>query len=370
MKKRWLSLLLAVILCVGTMPAALAADTVLVVTPSAQTAAAGDTVTVNVELRGNPGVTSVQFALTYDASVLTCTGGTVGSALKGALAAVNPDKPGSAFLAAASAAPLTQDGVLATFTFRAEKAGKLRFGVTDEVLYDASGMAFSVSLEGADRGPVTPSGGEQSGTSGSSSGGGQSGTSAPPAETKPAFTDTAGHWAESYIQTAVDRGYFQGYEDGTFRPGGKVTRGAFVTVLWRMAGRPQPAGETPFTDTVGMSEEFRTAIAWAYGRGYINGRTASTFAPGAPVTRQEAMKILYYFAGGVSGLETAWTQTYDETYTDSGALASWAKAPVYWGIYNGLLSGTSATTLSPTGEANRAQLAKILVNYADKIGVQ
>ena len=35
-----------------------------------------------------------------------------------------------------------------------------------------------------------------------------------------------------------------------------------------------------------------------------------------------------------------------------------------------MISGTSATTLGVTGTANRAQLAKILVNYADKLGGQ
>lgn len=47
-----------------------------------------------------------------------------------------------------------------------------------------------------------------------------------------AFSDTAGHWAE----TAIDKwsqqyGIIQGYEDGTFRPDNSITRGAFA-VFW------------------------------------------------------------------------------------------------------------------------------------------
>ena len=118
MKKRCLSLLLATILCICMMPAALAAGTEIAVVPSSQTAAVGDTVTVTVEIKGNPGVAAVQFALTYDDSVMKCTGVSTGPALKGALSAVNPNASDGAIVAAASASELTEDGVLATFTFR------------------------------------------------------------------------------------------------------------------------------------------------------------------------------------------------------------------------------------------------------------
>jgi hypothetical protein len=39
---------------------------------------------------------------------------------------------------------------------------------------------------------------------------------------------------------------------------------------------------------------------------------------------------------------------------------------MYWGVYNEIISGTSAATLSPEGTATRAQVAKILVNYLEK----
>ena len=78
------------------------------------------------------------------------------------------------------------------------------------------------------------------------------------------------------------------------------------------------------------------------------------------------MKILFFLAGGVSGGETMLTSIYDDTFTDSGEIASWAKQAMYWGVYQELISGTTATTLSPAGTATRAQLAKILVSYVDK----
>lgn len=362
MKKRWLSLLTALLLCLGLVPPALADSTEITVTPSVQTAAEGDTFSVTVALSGNPGFSAVQFTLKYDASKMECVRASTGELLSGMLAAANPSADGGAIVAAASTEQVTGDGVLATFTFRALDGAGGEFRLADVILSDSDGSAVPFgSTAGkveAETPSVPPSPQQPL----------PEGPGVPPAaETAPRFNDTSGHWAEDYINAAVDKGFFRGYADGGFHPGDRVTRGAFVTVLWRMAGCPEPAAGTPFTDTGHLSAEFQKAIAWAFGSGYISGRTAATFAPGEPVTRQAAMKILYLYAGGVSGQELFFTKVYDDTFTDSAALAAWAKAPMYWGIYHELISGTSATTLGATGVATRAQLAKILVNYSEKI---
>lgn len=381
MKIKGMAFLLTVCMCLTMLPKAVAVDTVIQITQPGETVKAGETFTVNAEIKGNPGFSAVQFTLAYDSAVVECVATSTGPVLKGALSAVNPKAEDGAIVAAASASQLTSDGVLATFTFRTVGDGTPDFRFLDYVLSDASGSEVAFSVNGAkvekpDKpAETTPSKPAETKP-----------TETKPAETKPEetkpagpqpeeaepvehkFRDTTDHWAESYINTAVDKGFFQGYSDGTFRPGNQVTRGAFVTVLWRMAGRPQPTVAAPFTDTAALSAEFQSAIAWAYENGYVGGRTATTFAPGDPVTRQAAMKILFLYSGGQSGQEAMFAQIYDDTFTDSASLASWAKAPMYWGIYNELISGTSATTLGAGGAATRAQLAKILVNYTEKFG--
>ena len=384
MKKRCFSLLLAILLCICVVPTAAAASAEISVTPSVETVKEGDTFTVTAEISGNSGFSAVQFTLMFDESKVECVSASTGTLLKGMLSATNPSAKDGAIVAAASSSEVNGDGVLATFTFRALSDVGSAFQLADIVLSDSDGGAVPCFSTG---GKV----GTGSGTVVKPSDPKPETKPEPKPETKPEtkpeekpeqpaqpvqppaehkFSDTAGHWAESYINTAVERGYFQGYPDGSYKPGNKVTRGAYVTVLWRMAGKPEPTGTASFADTASLSAEFRKAIAWASEKGLVGGYADGTFKPGDPVTRQAAMKILYYYAGGVSGQETMFTQIYDDHFTDSGALASWAKAPMYWAIYNELISGTSATTLGVTGTANRAQLAKILVNYADKLGGQ
>lgn len=179
------------------------------------------------------------------------------------------------------------------------------------------------------------------------------------------FTDTVGHWGETYISEAAARRLFSGYGDGRFGPDDPMTRAQFVTVLWRMAGRPGGEEETPFTDIGGESAEFRGAIAWAYHMGYVNGISEDRFSPSGLLTREQAMKILFYFAGGVSGDEAELYDVYDRGYADSAAISSWAKEPMYWGVYNRIIAGVGDGRLDPQGTATRAQLAKILIVYLE-----
>lgn len=48
------------------------------------------------------------------------------------------------------------------------------------------------------------------------------------------FSDTKSHWAASYVQTLVESGITTGYDDGTFKPNGMVSRQHFAVFLYRV----------------------------------------------------------------------------------------------------------------------------------------
>ena len=364
---------------------------------------AGETFTVTVELRDNPGFSSLQFTVPYDSDVLDCTRVSSGAVLRDMLNATNPTANGGAKLAAAGSEEVTQDGQVAKLTFTAKAdIGELQFELKDITFAGLDGAALPYSITGTgetapasqdptpadpsstDPAPADPGGQTTDPTPADPGGqttdptpadpGGQTTDPAPvdptPADPQPAeqigFTDTAGHWAEAYIIRAAEMGLFKGYPDGSFGPNRNVTRAQFVTVLYRMAGSPAVSAPAPFTDIADLSQEFRDAIAWGYEKGFVNGRSADTFDPNGNVTRQEAMKILFGYDGGESGMEAMFTAIYDASFTDSGEIADWAKTAMYWGVYETIISGTSDTTLSPQGTATRAQLAKILTVYIDR----
>ena len=52
-------------------------------------------------------------------------------------------------------------------------------------------------------------------------------------------------------------------------------------------------------------------------------------------------------------------------YTDASSVASYAKDAMAWAVDAGVVSGTSATTLSPESGASRAQVATMLCRFLD-----
>ena len=180
------------------------------------------------------------------------------------------------------------------------------------------------------------------------------------------FRDTEGHWAESYIAKAVNRGLFSGYDQNRFGPDDAINRGQFITVLYRQAGSPEVSVEVPFRDISGEIEEFQKAIAWGLENQVVNGTGATKFEPRKALSRQEAMTILYNRSGRLRGMETLFTATYDRCFADAGSIADWAKEPMYWGAFNMLVTAGSNGKLKPKENATRAQLAKILVTYAER----
>lgn len=408
--------------------AAAASGIQLQVRPPGESASAGEIFPVTAELWGNTGFTSVQLTLAFDREKMECTRVTRGTLLEEGAWSSNPDASSGAVAAAASSDPVEGDGVLAVFTFRAKvplTAEDMAFTVRSLDLYGADGGALSCTIAGArtpgadtsapdagpnaqipdtgenaqipDTGPKPPepggadtpetdtpgtgktdmpgTGGTDIPETGQTDVPGTGETDTPETETNPpglpetdgpSFPDTAGCWAEAEIREAVRQGLFHGYPDGTFRPNTPVTRAQFVLVLWNMAGRPAPASGAPFTDTVSLSREFRDAAAWAYGKGYAEGTAPDRFSPAAPLTRQAAMKLLFRYSGGVSGLEAMLGQVYDASFTDSAVLPAWAREGVYWAVYNGILRGTAGKELRPADGLTRAQLAAVIVRYTER----
>ncbi len=399
MKKNLLIYSLILIMISVLLPTAVFAESAkLTVKAPEAVPAVGEEFTVTVELSNNPGVCAVQFTLAYDKSKLECTSAREGSLLDGKMSAVNSKADAGVIIAAAAAQPIEGNGVVASCKFVLKDAIEaFDFSIADVTLCDKDNEDIPYEVIGADfeekaeppqeekpiptEKPVeviTPEPEENVQ-------GGEAYEEEPtqpevqtPQPTEPTeeqetakpdaaalFGDIAGHWGAEFINKAAEKGLFNGDEKGNFNPDANVTRAQYVTVLWRLAGKPEASDTTPFEDIDSQIPEFKSAIAWGYANGYINGTDEKTFMPEGTLTREAAMKILYYYSGGKSGDEKLLTAIYDGFFEDSSSISKWAKDSMYWAVYNELISGTSETTLSPQNTATRAQLAKILVNYVD-----
>lgn len=390
-RNRILAIGIALLLAVQLLtPLACAAGTTLKLTAPDKLPDVGQTFTVTAELTGNTGLAAVQLSLGYDDSVVECTGIENGALVAGMLAASNPyatrDGVG-AILAAATTTAVKTDGSLAVFTFRVKAAGDAKLTLADALLSDTDGKALPLSYSlpaliaqgsGSDSGSGSGSDAEKPGTDNKKSEDDKKSEDEdkPEDEEKPAdgaqegvkagsFRDvTSTHWAFASVERAAELGLVTGYSDGTFRPDAAVTRAQFVLMLWRMCGKPAAAKAASFADA--SADWYQDALSWAVEKGYVNGLSDTRFGPDAPITRQQAMAILFRLNGGQSGTELTLTGIYEQTFADSTTIASWAKDATWWAVYHELVSGVGGSRIAPEANASRAQIAAILLRYADQ----
>lgn len=390
-RNRILAIGIALLLAVQLLtPLACAAGTTLKLTAPDKLPDVGQTFTVTAELTGNTGLAAVQLSLGYDDSVVECTGIENGALIAGMLAASNPyaTRGGvGAILAAATTTAVKTDGSLAVFTFRVKAAGDAKLTLADALLSDIDGKALSLSYSlpaliaqgsGSDSGSGSGSDAEKPGTDNKKSEDDKKSEDEdkPEDEEKPAdgaqeevksgsFRDvTSAHWAFASVERAAELGLVTGYSDGTFRPDTPVTRAQFVLMLWRMCGKPAAAKAASFADA--SADWYQDALSWAVEKGYVNGLSDTRFGPDAPITRQQATAILFRLNGGQSGTELTLTGIYEQTFADSTTIASWAKDATWWAVYHELVSGVGGSRIAPEANASRAQIAAILLRYADQ----
>lgn len=168
------------------------------------------------------------------------------------------------------------------------------------------------------------------------------------------FTDVPeGHWAFESVEYAVDKGYFSGTSENTFSPDTTMTRAMLWTVLARMDN---------YTGTAGTDAPwYQNGRDWAMANGISDGTN-----PDGNLTREQFATMLYNFAKH-TGKNTDKNNSVLNPYSDRGNIASYAVDAMAWAVTQGIISGTSSTTITPAGLATRSQAAVMLMRF-DKVG--
>ena len=116
-----------------------------------------------------------------------------------------------------------------------------------------------------------------------------------------AFTDSADIKVKSeVVDTLVELGVIEGFEDGSFQPNATVTRAQMAKMIYVLRTGNSDASaynddKTSFTD-IG-SHWARGYIKYCQSLGIIAGKSSTIFAPNANVTAQEAAKMLLVTLG-------------------------------------------------------------------------
>lgn len=173
-------------------------------------------------------------------------------------------------------------------------------------------------------------------------------------------------WFCSAIDLATTAGYMNGIGNYRFAPRSGLTRGQFVTLLYRYA---QAACTEQMRETIPFDDLNRTAyyfdpVCWAYENGIVNGYNAEEFRPEAFITRQEMCKILSVFLT-CRGKQLPEASNSVSGYADYNSIHHWALPHVDTMTSIGLFQGDNDHNFRPTANAERAHAATVLLRLAD-----
>ena len=174
---------------------------------------------------------------------------------------------------------------------------------------------------------------------------------------------TEGDWFYDAVRYAYETGLMDGVGDNLFAPNSQTTRAQLVTILHRLAGQPEPGGDSGFAD-VETGTWYTDAVAWAAANGIVNGTTDTTFAPGEDITREQLVTVLYRYAES-KGYDVSASADLSG-YPDADQVQDYAQPAMAWAVAEGIVEGMDGT-LNPAGNASRAQIATILMRFCEGV---
>ena len=175
-------------------------------------------------------------------------------------------------------------------------------------------------------------------------------TTIPVSATNNKFKDIEGHWAENQIKNFIQKGYIQGYSDGTFRPNRNTTRAEFISIINRAFGFIEK-GTEEFND-VNPGDWFYDEVLKAVKKGYIQGYGDGTFRPNDSISREEACKIV-----GIILKANGYGNT---KFKDDNEISEWSKQYIKGLVDMGIIKGFEDNTFRPKNKATRAESVTVI----------
>lgn len=187
-----------------------------------------------------------------------------------------------------------------------------------------------------------------------------------PPESLP-FTDIADNaWYADAVRYVYEHGLMAGTSATTFAPDVTTSRAMIATILWRMAGSPVVNYAMNYTD-VAQGQWCSEAIRWATSEGVVTGYGNGLFGTNDPITREQLAVMLYRFTQEQGYDVSIGENTNILSYTDVADLSEYAISAMQWAVGAGIINGTGdGSTLSPQGQATRAQAAVMLTRFCEE----
>ena len=180
------------------------------------------------------------------------------------------------------------------------------------------------------------------------------------------FTDVPEDaWYEDAAGYVYKHGLMAGTSATTFAPDVTTSRAMIATILWRMAGSPVVNYAMNYTD-VAQGQWYSEAVRWATSEGVVTGYGNGLFGTNDPITREQLATMLWRYAQTEDYDVSVGEDTNILSYTDAFDVAEYAIPAMQWAVGAGIINGTGdGSTLTPQGQATRAQAAVMLMRFCE-----
>lgn len=168
--------------------------------------------------------------------------------------------------------------------------------------------------------------------------------------------DTKAWYAEA-VSAAVDNGLLYGKSRTQLDPNGLLTRAEMAAIINRSFGCYKAADISQYKD-VAKSKWYYKDVALAVQMGTYNGRSSSSMAPDAPITREEAMTVV---ARALELDYDSYSKTDLSKFSDRNKISNWALPYVRAMIGADYIHGRTKG-LEPLDNITRAEFAQIFAN--------
>ena len=164
-------------------------------------------------------------------------------------------------------------------------------------------------------------------------------------------------WYAEAVSAAVDNGLLYGKSATVIDPNGDMTRAEMAAIINRSFGCYVKADISKYKD-VSKSKWYFDDIAMSVQMGTYNGRSASSMAPDAPISRQEAMTVV---ARALELDYDAFAKTDLSKFSDRDKISTWALPYVRAMVGADYIHGRTKG-LEPLDNITRAEFAQIFHN--------
>ena len=164
-------------------------------------------------------------------------------------------------------------------------------------------------------------------------------------------------WYAEAVSAAVDNGLLYGKSSSIIDPNGDMTRAEMAAIINRSFGCYKTADISQYKD-VSKSKWYYKDVALAVQMGTYNGRSSSSMAPDAPISRQEAMTVV---ARALELDYDAYAKTDLSAFSDRSEISNWALPYVRAMVGADYIHGRGKI-LAPQDNITRAEFAQIFYN--------